>query len=1105
MENDQQPPQPPPASTPDAPDKEKMDQIRRRRMEKLSGPPVQRSEVYADASTEAPSSAKPTPVSTPPPGAVSTKPKINVRPAQPTAENPFTKLGAQQSNENSPVSNVSKASMPKRSRAESGEQTPKPVKKVVKEAVEETIEDYEHRILSNIFRITLDPNQKADSSNHRLTYLPNLRQELEDSSDPLKFSVVNLDSAVLEACSTVPHNKPILDYLLPCWKRCIKALKGLKGYASAKDAILKEARRLCMSNCIFAVTVPELFSREPNPATDSLTPYLLLEPEDDRGICLDFLTEAVSRFEEDDSVKSMLVQAVTGLSLQLSNITMNDNYKPYVNALKRISHFAPAVTAISESPLFVMAQSAPGIEKHTLLGPFFRISPLQMEVTQTYFAGPKTMDKRHIASAQDALRLTLQNHQQDLLDIINFFVRASPTSKNKTLDWFAWIVNANHKRRALQLDPRAVSTDGFMMNVTVVLDGLCEPFMDTTFSKISKIDVEYLRREPRVEIKDETKLNADQNASDEYYSVKAPGVSNFISEVFFLTLAAHHYGSEATNTNLKNLEKDIKHLQKQMVLMEAERQKLQTRPRELAALDAQLKRYVDALDRAISLQYAIQGVLFDKKMQQRSLTFMRYVTVWLLRVASGTDYTPDRALKLPLSEEQPRAFTVLPEYVLEDIVGNFNFIFRYVPDVMISAVGDEIMTLCITFLTNSKYIKNPYLKAKLVSLLFHGTWPVYHRTKGVLGDTLTGSKFANEYLLHALMKFYIECEQTGAHTQFYDKFNIRYEIFQVIKCIWTNDVYRQKLKQESRTDIDFFVQFVNLLLNDATYVLDESLTKFPKIHDLEIELRQPQSALTPEERTAKEEELQTAEGQAQSYMQLANETMSMMKLFTGALGETFTMKEIVGRLASMLDYNLDSLTGPKSSNLKVGDPGKYGFHPKTLLSDFVEIYLNLGMFEPFVEAVSKDGRSYKPANFDSASRIMIRHGLKSPEDMEKWEKLKERFKLAKEIAETEEDDLGEIPEEFKDPLMDEIMTDPVILPMSKATLDRDTIRQHLLSDPTDPYNRQPMKIEDVIPNVELKAQIDAFREKRKREKQERVNALKAEQAATTGDPMDTSS
>jgi ubiquitin conjugation factor E4 B len=220
-----------------------------------------------------------------------------------------------------------------------------------------------------------------------------------------------------------------------------------------------------------------------------------------------------------------------------------------------------------------MATSAPGIEKHTLLGPFFRISPLQPEVTREYFAGPKTMDRRHIHTSQEALRLTLQAHQRDLLDIVNRFVRASPESRNKILDWFAYIVNSNHMRRALRPDATQLSSDGFLMNITVVLDGLCDPFMDATFSKVEKIDIDYLKRQPRVDIKDETKLNADQNASDEYYKEEISGTSNFISEVFFLTLAAHHYGSEATNGMLKTLDKDIKFLTDKIGLLEAERPK----------------------------------------------------------------------------------------------------------------------------------------------------------------------------------------------------------------------------------------------------------------------------------------------------------------------------------------------------------------------------------------------------------------------------------------------------------------------------------------------------------------------------------------------------
>ncbi|KAB8288858.1 hypothetical protein EYC80_010761 [Monilinia laxa] len=1071
---------PPPHSGPDAPDKEKMEQIRRRRMEKLSGAASSSSEITPNAGAEGSASISSSRSGTPRQGTPSTeptaRPNVNIRPANatpPPAANPFAKLGAQASS----TANTSSTSTRPATR--------KP------NLTEESLEAYEDRILSHIFRMTLDPNQRTDASNHRLIFLPELRKELEDEHAELRLTTGKLDGALMEACASIPHSKSIFEYLLPCWKRIVKASKGLRGYASQKDAVLKEAKRLCMSNCIFAAEMPDIFQRETNLTTDSLTPFFLLEPGEDKGVCPDFLEEAVARFAEDEMAKSMIVKAFVGLSGSLSNLTMNDVYKPYVNAFKLLTQFNSITTAIAESPLFQMAVSANTIEKYTLLGPFFRISPLQLAVAKEYFAAPKTMDKRHVATSQDAL------------------------PKNKTLDWFAYIVNQNHKRRALQVDPKEVSSDGFMHNVTVVLDGLCEPFMDTTFSKISKIDIDYLRRDPRVDIKDETKLNADEKASEKYYEANVGGTSNFISEVFFLTLAAHHYGSEALNATHKTLEKDIKYIQKQCAAIEAERAKMAHDPRAAAVIDLRLQRINFVLETSMSKRMAIEGVLSDKPMQAKSLIFMRYVTVWLLRIATESGYTPSQTIKLPLPSTPPQAFDYLPEYVLEDIITNFNFIIRFIPDVMISAVGDEIIALSITFLTNSEYIKNPYLKAKLVSLLFAGTWPVYHRTKGVLGDVLMGSQFANDHLLHALLKFYIECESTGAHTQFYDKFNIRYEIFQVIKCVWPNDVYRQRLMQESKTNTEFFLRFVNLLLNDATYVLDEALTKFPKIHDLQVELRKEaaEPTMSEEDREKKETALREAEAQAQSYMQLTNETLAMMKLFSSTLSASFTMPEIVDRVAAMLNYTLDTITGSKSTNLKVENLEKYQFRPRAFLSDFVEIYLNLGVSETFVEAVARDGRSYKPENFDSASRILARYGLKSAEDLNAWEVLKARFKTAKELDDQAEQDMGEVPEEFQDPLMADLMEDPVMLPVSKMILDRSTIKSYLLSDEKDPFNRTPLKIEDVVPVPELKERIRAWKEEIKtRKRAERAVAAAAATAsasasattAASGDAMDTS-
>ena len=79
--------------------------------------------------------------------------------------------------------------------------------------------------------------------------------------------------------------------------------------------------------CIFSQLT--LISQE-IPEMNPLVPHMLVDPEDDRGICHEFFTEAVSRFQEDDMAQKALVGAVEDLSRQLATMTMNENYKPYV-------------------------------------------------------------------------------------------------------------------------------------------------------------------------------------------------------------------------------------------------------------------------------------------------------------------------------------------------------------------------------------------------------------------------------------------------------------------------------------------------------------------------------------------------------------------------------------------------------------------------------------------------------------------------------------------------------------------------------------------------------------------------------------------------------
>jgi ubiquitin conjugation factor E4 B len=755
-------------------------QIRAKRLAKLGG-----------ASTPSENSR---PAPTPPDAATSSTPSPRPAEAQAAAPhatqvpNPFSQLGMKAGEATKPRINIKpKIAQPGGIGASSRTST-KPQ--------ELSLEAWEDRTIGAIFRITLNEGRTQDLHGHLLHFASGAKADLEEEGRPLRFTTDILDSAILEAASSHTQGTA-MEYLLSCWKRVAKLCSNHANKTDAKHDILKEAQRLCFSYCMFAATMPDMFGEE-TPATNTLADHLLFGPDNDQGICWEFLKEASIRMSEDDTVEEAMVSAMEDLSRRLAKVSMNGDYSAYLLVLNLYLAFPPLVAALGRAKSFLPLDiEAQDIETHTLLGPFFRLSPMQADVALNYFAGSASQDKALTENAHKALRMTLSTHQGELFKIIDVFVKNRET-REATLNWFALTVNKNHKRRAMQVDRKAVSTDGFMVNVTVILDLLCAPFTDASFSKIDKIDVNYLRRSPRVDIKDETKINADDQASEEFYSTPASGTNNFISEVFFLTVAAHHYGIEATNTRLSSLQREVKHLKKELIKMEAERHKYASHPMQLSIFEGHVKRTKDSIERGQCSILAIQGVLLDETIQARSMQFMRYVIVWLLRLASpGTDL-PKQELRLPLPAEQSMAFKCLPEYFVEDIVGSFKFITQNMPHIITTTQSEEIVKICITFLRSSEYIKNPYLKSGLVTILFYGVWGIHGQPKGVLGDVLFGHDFAAQHLLHALMKFYIECESTGTHTQFYDKFNIRYEIFQVIKCIWPNTVYRENLATEAR-------------------------------------------------------------------------------------------------------------------------------------------------------------------------------------------------------------------------------------------------------------------------------------------------------------------
>ncbi|KAH9473185.1 hypothetical protein Pst134EA_000264 [Puccinia striiformis f. sp. tritici] len=103
-------------------------------------------------------------------------------------------------------------------------------------------------------------------------------------------------------------------------------------------------------------------------------------------------------------------------------------------------------------------------------------------------------------------------------------------------------------------------------------------------------------------------------------------------------------------------------------------------------------------------------------------------------------------------------------------------------------------------------------------------------------------------------------------------------------------------------------------------------------------------------------------------------------------------------------------------------------------------------------AIANDGRSYTKELFERANQITCKSNLKSTDQLDKLSKLVKKVEELRQSEANEELELSEIPEEFLDLLMCTLMKEPVILPTSKTTVNLSTIKQHFLSDATDPFN-----------------------------------------------------
>ncbi|CAK5022873.1 unnamed protein product [Meloidogyne enterolobii] len=379
-------------------------------------------------------------------------------------------------------------------------------------------------------------------------------------------------------------------------------------------------------------------------------------------------------------------------------------------------------------------------------------------------------------------------------------------------------------------------------------------------------------------------------------------------------------------------------------------------------------------------------------------------------------------------------FASLPEAFLETGIEFLHFLLEHPQrsKVLLLNVSDY-PRLILNLIVNLPHIKNPFLASKIVDLFFF-TCPDVSSDAGFFFRQIMNDKIAVDNLFPALVKFYADVESTGSNTEFYDKFNIRRNIQVIFRSMWMDLAHRKRMVQFAEESSPDFYRFLNMVINDTTFLLDESLEKLKRINEIETQMSNEVgwNSLREEERQHRSELLGDAKRQVRIWLRFGTETMELFVTLTGDAPQIFLQEALGDRVAAMLNNNIVQ-------------------------------------------------RSYTPATFDSILKRFEEKSILPVSQFESFKNLVEQAKEAhNEKVKFEEKFEDEIPDEFRDEILFTLMSDPVTLP-SGQVVDRKNILRHLLSDPHNPFTRQPLTEDELKPNVELKARITSWVNEKKSE------------------------
>ncbi|KFP05513.1 Ubiquitin conjugation factor E4 A [Calypte anna] len=990
-----------------------------------------------------------------------------------------------------------------------------------------------NHMIQRIFLITLDNSDPSMKSGNgipaRCVYLEEMAADLDDQDwldmdnvEQALFTRLLLQEPgnhLIHMTSSSTQNlsadrdageRQILRYLYACFQRAreeiTKVPENLLPFAV-------RCRNLTVSNARTILLTPEIYVHQN--VYEQLVEMLL---EALRGAYFEavaeFLEEVIEALRMDEEVRTFGEVMVPVLDILLGRVRDLDLCQILLYTYLDVLLYFTKQKDIAQVFVGYVQPKDPSngqMYQKTLLGSILNISCLLktpgVVENHSYFLNPSRSSPQEIKVQESNIHQFMAQFHEKIYQMLKNLLQLSPETKHRVLSWLGNCLQANAGRTKIWANQmpeiffQMYASDAFFLNLGAALLRLCQPFckpnsprllsFDPTYCALKELNEEE-RRSKNVHVKDLEKETCLIPALGQQEPEFANSY-NLVTENLVLTQYTLHLG--------------FHRLHDQMVKMNQSLHRLQVAWREAQQSSSPAADSLrEQFERLMTIYLSTKTAMTEPQMLQNCLNLQVSMAVLLVQLALGNRGTEPLQLSFPLPEVENSALAYVPEFFADNLGDFFIFLRRFADDILETSADslEHVLHFVTVFMGDVERMKNPHLRAKLAEVL-EAVMPHLDQAQSPLISSVFHRKrvfcsYPNAaHLAEALIKVFVDIEFTGDPHQFEQKFNYRRPMYPILRYMWGTDSYRQSIKVRREASVQcgglfccrdsLFLRFLNLLMNDAIFLLDEAIQYLSKIKVQQIEKdRGEWDSLSQEARREKESSLQMFGQLARFHNIMSNETIGTLAFLTSEIKSLFVHPFLAERIISMLNYFLQHLVGPKMGALKVKDFSEFDFKPQQLVSDICTIYLNLGDEENFCATVPKDGRSYSPTLFAQTVRVLKK--INKPGNMiVSFSNLAERIKSLADRQQQEEETYADACDEFLDPIMSTLMSDPVILPSSRVTVDRSTIARHLLSDQTDPFNRSPLTMDQIRPNTELKEKIQRWLAERKKQKEELQDSL----------------